>query len=132
MRPAPDVRLGQHPAAARPRLRRDHASGPRLSRLCACLRTRRSARSTPRRDRSRRRPGEHRTTASGSCRRAAMTTAARSDRASAERLVALLRAELGSAAPPLTDSVAATDWQALEQTAEMHGLTPFLERLLAP
>ena len=61
-----------------------------------------------------------------------MTTAARSDRASAERLVALLRAELGSAAPPLTDSVAATDWQALEQTAEMHGLTPFLERLLAP
>ena len=61
-----------------------------------------------------------------------MTTAARFDRAALERLVVLLRAELGSAPPPAANAVAATDWGALEHTAELHGFAPFLERLLAP
>ena len=61
-----------------------------------------------------------------------MTTAARSDRASAEQLVALLRAELGTGPPPAADAVAASDWHTLEHTAEMHGLAPLLTRLLTP
>lgn len=61
-----------------------------------------------------------------------MTPAARANPAAAAQLVALLRAELGSASPPRADAVAASDWPTLEQTAEMHGLAPFLASLLTP
>ena len=60
-----------------------------------------------------------------------MKVVARSRR-SADLLVALLRAELGSAPPPTADAVAASDWRTLEHTAETHGVAPFLEHLLAP
>jgi hypothetical protein len=61
-----------------------------------------------------------------------MKLVARSERSAADLLVALLRAELGSAPRPPAEAVAASDWRMLEQMAETHGVAPFLELLLAP
>jgi hypothetical protein len=61
-----------------------------------------------------------------------MKLVARCERSAADLLVALLRAELGSAPRPLAELVEASDWRMLEQMAETHGVAPFLELLLAP